>query len=39
MNKKEYDDIRMMQELHFGRLCFKAGIDHISLQDPYFIAA
>lgn len=31
MNKKEYEDIRMMQELYFGRMCFEAGIDYISL--------
>ena len=39
MNKKEYEDIRMMQELHFGSLCFEARIDHITLQEAYVIAA
>ena len=33
VNKKEYENIRMMQELYFKRLCQEAEIDHISLED------
>lgn len=39
IKKKEYEDIRMMQELYFEEICLKAGIDHIYLRDLYAISA
>ena len=39
MNKKEYEDIRMMHEIYFEGACLKAGIDHIFMRDPYAISA